>query len=57
LKVLADLDSANRRTPQDGRLNSQFTDPAGNVRRISFCVAILPGTFGEDAVLRVLDEE
>lgn len=57
MKVLADLDIANRRTPQDGRLNAQFTDATGKVRRISFRAAILPGPFGEDAVLRVLDEE
>lgn len=57
LKVLSELDITDRRNPQDGRLNAQFSDQEGKVRRIAFRVAILPGPFGEDAVLRVLDED
>lgn len=56
LKVLSNLDISDRRNPQDGRLNAQYTEADGTVRRISFRAAILPGPFGEDAVLRVLDE-
>jgi type II secretory ATPase GspE/PulE/Tfp pilus assembly ATPase PilB-like protein len=57
LKVLSNLDISDRRNPQDGRVNAQFTDAQGTVRRICFRSAILPGPFGEDAVLRVLDED
>jgi general secretion pathway protein E len=51
LKVMAELDIGERRIPQDGRftvsLDNQETD---------FRVSIMPGSFGEDAVLRLLDK-
>jgi len=52
LKVLAELDVAERRVPQDGR----FSATVGG-REIDFRVSIMPGLFGEDAVLRVLDRQ
>lgn len=52
LKVLAELDIAERRVPQDGR----FKVHAGN-RPIDFRVSIMPSIHGEDAVLRILDKE
>ncbi|HSV79863.1 MAG TPA: GspE/PulE family protein, partial [Ramlibacter sp.] len=52
IKVLAELDIAERRVPQDGR----FKVHAGG-RDIDFRVSIMPSIHGEDAVLRVLDKE
>lgn len=52
LKVLAELDIAERRVPQDGRFKAQ----AGG-RAIDFRVSIMPSIHGEDAVLRILDKD
>lgn len=52
IKVLAELDISERRVPQDGR----FRVNARN-RDIDFRVSIMPGVFGEDAVLRILDRQ
>jgi general secretion pathway protein E len=52
IKVMAQLDIAERRIPQDGR----FKVYAMN-RLIDFRVSIMPSAFGEDAVLRVLDRK
>ncbi len=54
LKVLAELDIAERRRDQDGRIRAVWKDAAGE-RPIDFRLSILPGPAGEDAVLRVLD--
>ncbi len=50
IKVMSELDITERRTPQDGRfkVNSQGHE-------IDFRVSIMPSSFGEDAVLRILD--
>ncbi|WP_425219726.1 GspE/PulE family protein [Ralstonia solanacearum] len=50
LKVISELDIAERRVPQDGRFKAQFA-----ARDIDFRVSIMPNQFGEDAVLRILD--
>ncbi len=52
IKVMAELDIAERRVPQDGR----FTVNARG-RDIDIRVSIMPSIHGEDAVLRVLDKE
>ena len=52
LKVMSELDIAERRVPQDGRFKSGV-----NGRAIDFRVSIIPSVFGEDAVLRVLDKQ
>jgi general secretion pathway protein E len=52
IKVMSELDIAERRVPQDGRFKSSFND-----RAIDFRVSIMPSTYGEDAVLRVLDKQ
>jgi general secretion pathway protein E len=52
LKVMAELDIAERRVPQDGRFK---VSAAG--REIDFRVSIMPSIHGEDAVLRILDKE
>lgn len=51
LKVLAELDIAERRVPQDG----SFRVEAGN-REIDLRVSIMPSIHGEDAVIRILDK-
>ncbi|MDP2869116.1 GspE/PulE family protein [Methyloversatilis sp.] len=52
IKVLAELDIAERRVPQDGRFKVAY---AG--RDIDLRVSIMPSVHGEDAVLRVLDKD
>ncbi|MEY2631781.1 MAG: hypothetical protein RIR00_435 [Pseudomonadota bacterium] len=52
IKVLSDLDIAERRIPQDGRFKVRARE-----REIDFRVSIMPSVFGEDAVLRILDKE
>jgi type IV pilus assembly protein PilB len=52
LKIMSNLDIAERRMPQDGRIKLRY-----NNREIDFRVSTLPTIFGEKAVLRILDKE
>jgi len=52
IKVMSDLDIAERRVPQDGRFRVRYKS-----RFVDFRVSIMPSIHGEDAVLRVLDKE
>ncbi|HOK17760.1 MAG TPA: ATPase, T2SS/T4P/T4SS family [Caldisericia bacterium] len=52
VKIMANLDIAERRRPQDGRINLKFRG-----REIDLRVSVLPGIFGEKVVLRILDKE
>ena len=52
IKVMSELDIAERRVPQDGRFRVRYSN-----RPIDFRVSIMPSIHGEDAVLRVLDKE
>jgi len=52
LKIMSNLDIAERRLPQDGRIKLRY-----NSREIDFRVSTLPTIFGEKAVLRILDKE
>lgn len=52
VKIMADLDIAERRLPQDGRIKLKF----GERREMDFRVSVLPGLFGEKVVLRLLDK-
>ncbi|NMG01150.1 GspE/PulE family protein [Aromatoleum toluolicum] len=52
VKVMAELDIAEKRVPQDGRFKVAIKG-----RQIDFRVSIIPSIFGEDAVLRVLDKQ
>jgi type II secretory ATPase GspE/PulE/Tfp pilus assembly ATPase PilB-like protein len=54
LKVLAGLDIAETRAPQDGRISATYNS-GESARPIDFRLSILPGPHGEDAVLRILD--
>jgi len=51
IKVLAQLDIAERRTPQDGRFRLELGG-----RETDFRVSVMPSIFGEDAVVRLLDK-
>jgi type II secretory ATPase GspE/PulE/Tfp pilus assembly ATPase PilB-like protein len=52
IKVMSELDIAEKRVPQDGRFRVKI---AG--RSIDFRVSIMPSVHGEDAVIRILDKE
>lgn len=52
LKIMADLDIAERRLPQDGRIKLKL----GNKKEMDFRVSVLPSLFGEKVVLRLLDK-
>ena len=52
IKVMSELDIAERRVPQDGRFRVRY-----HGRLIDFRVSVMPTIHGEDAVLRILDKE
>ncbi|MCL2021806.1 MAG: GspE/PulE family protein [Betaproteobacteria bacterium] len=52
IKVMAELDIAERRIPQDGRFKVRV-----NMRELDFRVSVMPNIHGEDAVLRLLDRQ
>jgi general secretion pathway protein E len=52
IKVMSELDIAERRVPQDGRFKV-----AVRGHEVDFRVSIMPSIFGEDAVLRILDKK
>jgi len=52
IKVMSELDIAEKRVPQDGRFKVRFSG-----RTIDFRVSIMPTVHGEDAVIRILDKE
>src|SRR5687767_7014150 len=56
VKILAKLDIAEKRLPQDGRIKIRFSDN-GNSKDIDFRVSCLPTLFGEKIVMRLLDKD
>jgi general secretion pathway protein E len=52
VKIMSELDIAERRIPQDGRFKVSV-----NGREVDFRVSIIPSIHGEDAVLRILDKQ
>src|SRR6187401_29696 len=52
IKVMAELDIAEKRVPQDGRFKVRLPG-----KTIDFRVSIMPSVHGEDAVIRILDKE
>ncbi|MGH9869882.1 MAG: GspE/PulE family protein [Candidatus Polarisedimenticolia bacterium] len=52
IKVMSELDIAEKRVPQDGRFKMKLKG-----RAIDFRVSIMPSVHGEDAVIRILDKE
>ena len=56
VKIMAKLDIAEKRLPQDGRIKIRFNDE-GKAKEIDFRVSCLPTLFGEKIVLRLLDRD
>jgi len=52
IKVMSELDIAEKRVPQDGRFKLRI-----KTRAIDFRVSIMPSIHGEDSVIRILDKE
>jgi type IV pilus assembly protein PilB len=52
IKVMAELDIAEKRIPQDGRFRVRIRG-----RQVDFRVSIMPSVHGEDSVIRILDKE
>ncbi|HEX2834086.1 MAG TPA: GspE/PulE family protein [Thermoanaerobaculia bacterium] len=52
IKIMSELDIAEKRVPQDGRFKLRITG-----RTIDFRVSIVPTAHGEDSVIRILDKE
>ena len=52
IKILAELDIAERRIPQDGKFRVGYQN-----REIDLRVSVMPSVHGEDAVLRILDRQ
>ena len=52
IKVMSELDIAEKRIPQDGRFKVKLPG-----KTIDFRVSIMPSIHGEDAVIRILDKE
>jgi len=52
IKVMSELDIAQKRVPQDGRFKLRLDQ-----KKVDFRVSILPGIFGEAVVIRILDKE
>ena len=52
LKVMSELDIAEKRVPQDGRFKMRLEQ-----KTVDFRVSILPSIFGESVVIRILDKE
>jgi general secretion pathway protein E len=52
IKIMSELDIAERRIPQDGRFKVSVQG-----HEVDFRVSIMPSIFGEDAVLRILDKQ
>jgi type IV pilus assembly protein PilB len=55
VKIMAKLDIAEKRLPQDGRIKIRFSDQ-GAAKDIDFRVSVLPTLFGEKIVMRLLDK-
>ena len=52
LKVMSELDIAERRIPQDGRFKLRLDQ-----KKVDFRVSVLPSAFGESVVIRILEKE
>ena len=55
IKIMAKLDIAEKRLPQDGRIKIRFNEQRR--KEIDFRVSVLPTLFGEKIVMRLLDKD
>src|SRR5215203_642437 len=56
VKIMAKLDIAEKRLPQDGRIKIRYNE-SGVAKEIDFRVSVLPTLFGEKIVMRLLDKD
>jgi len=56
LKIMANLDIAEKRRPQDGRITFRHRFKASGIREFDLRVSVIPMLFGEGVVLRILDK-
>jgi type IV pilus assembly protein PilB len=56
IKIMARLDIAEKRLPQDGRIKIRYSEN-GTSKEIDFRVSVLPTLFGEKIVMRLLDKD
>lgn len=56
IKIMAKLDIAEKRLPQDGRIKIK-TKHQGRIKELDYRVSVIPTLFGEKIVLRLLDKE
>jgi type II secretory ATPase GspE/PulE/Tfp pilus assembly ATPase PilB-like protein len=54
LKILSKLDIAERRRPQDGSFRARV-ERDGHIATVDFRISVIPGYYGESAVIRILD--
>ena len=57
IKAIAEMDIADRLHPADGHVSASYEDADGSTRQVDFRISTLPGPYGEDVVIRVLDAE
>jgi type IV pilus assembly protein PilB len=57
LKIMAGLDIAEKRKPQDGRISFRARDVDGSTREIDIRTSVLPASHGETVVMRLLDKD
>lgn len=55
VKVLGNLNIAERRRPQDGSFRARLVDEDGRFVKVNFRISLVPSFFGENLVLRILD--
>jgi general secretion pathway protein E len=56
LKIMANLNIAEKRKPQDGRITFNNRDKDGKIEEFDLRVSVIPMLFGEGVVLRVLNK-
>ena len=56
IKIMAKLDIAEKRLPQDGRIKIK-TKHQGRMKELDYRVSVIPTLFGEKIVLRLLDKD
>jgi type IV pilus assembly protein PilB len=57
MKIMAKLDIAEKRLPQDGRIMIKYKAADGKKKELDFRVSTVPTLYGEKIVLRLLDKE
>ena len=56
IKILCDLDHLERKRSQDGRFSANYEED-NKSRKVDFRVSIIPGNYGQEAVIRIMDPQ